>query len=198
MKEAEARRRVEQVYPTCTGWTRLWRRKTPLPGGEGVFYLFGGDLKGVFHAVGIGGDHPPVLWAVPDWTTVRRSKREREITLLRLYIGSLLYQTRDRGEPNAKMLAELDRFKRRLEHNTKVACFERVAFFHVPGYGAAQITFKCTMDHDHARPYTLYRNQEGRGHTDGGGRLKAISDTPSHYFLGLQFFDKLRHPHAPK
>lgn len=168
----------------------LYRAPSAFPDGTRRVVLLGAVLDstdpgadGVFHVCAVAEGLPPWWFAAPDWETTRRGRREREISVLRLYAGKMIYGLRRPGPPTAQMLAQAERKRQEIARSADVVQAELIEVVHIPGHGGNQMTFRVVSGNGQVR----YRNQEGRAHQPNPKVLQIIATHPTWYFLGLRF-----------
>jgi hypothetical protein len=189
MDAAAAQTQWEAALGRPVAATLLYQTETAFPGGARRVLLLGAMLdhddsgSEVFHVCAVAEGLAPWWSAAPNWETTRRGKREREISLLRLYVGKTLYDLRRPGPPTAQLLAQAEHKRQLIARSAYVVQVDLVEVIYIPGHGGSQMTFRVVP----ASGALQFRNQEGRAHQPNPRVLQVIATHPTWYFLGLRF-----------
>lgn len=170
--------KLRDAYPD-TSFSYLWKTKARFAKVQQSICLFSFDDGDSVAAIA---EHAePWTVGVPDWDLRRKSKRERERAIVRLYVGREIYARRAREQPSDELRAFGERKLARARKRHPAARVELFDLFYVKGFGGSHSILKRTTS---SSPH--YEDQAGRGFMPGAQNLDACAAHPTWYFLGLE------------
>lgn len=131
----EAKQRLMQLHADVQP-EYLWKTKMPFLGEQQTVCLFGLETDEGFGVAAVAqyGAEPWVL-AAPNWDSLRKGKRERELDVLELYLGHTIYAKRTPGAATDKMLAFGERKRLAALKHPQADSAELVEVVHIKGFG---------------------------------------------------------------
>jgi len=129
-----------------SGSVKQWMTRVDMPGENQRVWVFRYDAGGVTQLAAVGEFTPPWTVAVPNWGSLRRSKREREMDIVELYVGRAIHALRDPVSPTEAMLAHAEQVRLSALLHPQAEQAEVIEVVRVPKCGGVHVVIERLME----------------------------------------------------
>ena len=175
--------RLDAHLGFSSGAVKQWMTRVDMPGENQRVWVFRYDIGGVTQLAAVGEFNPPWALAVPDWGSLRRSKREREMDIVELYVGRAIYALRDPAPPTEAMLARAERVRLQALRHPQAEQAGIVEVVRVPKYGGVHVVVERLMQNGSSQRV----NQGGRCISTNSKVIRERYSNATWSFLALEF-----------